>query len=166
MIIIPFGLSISLCEIWLTQRGSNMVLTGLDFVFFNLDGILNASTDDETHLPHLLQVFQKLKNYRLCINPAKSVLGVFTPPNFWATKFRRKVFSHFHRRLMQSEIFQSRNLSPVWEDFWKCSISKIDFSELCQTTAASHLNAQRIYKNIKVPLSWNEGTRNSFQAIK
>lgn len=58
------------------QRFITEVLYGLDFVFPYLDDLLIASSSEEEHKKHLALVFDRLQKYGLCINIAKSVLGV------------------------------------------------------------------------------------------
>ncbi|UYV82515.1 hypothetical protein LAZ67_21002634 [Cordylochernes scorpioides] len=58
------------------QRFIHVVLRGLDFTFPYLDDILVASETCEEHETHLKLVLEKLQNYGLRINIAKSILGV------------------------------------------------------------------------------------------
>ncbi|UYV75949.1 hypothetical protein LAZ67_13001892, partial [Cordylochernes scorpioides] len=58
------------------QRFIHEVLRGLDFTFPYLDDILVASETCEEHETHLKLVLEKLQNYGLRINIAKSILGV------------------------------------------------------------------------------------------
>ncbi|UYV64301.1 hypothetical protein LAZ67_3000207 [Cordylochernes scorpioides] len=58
------------------QRFIHEVLRGLDFTFPYLDDILVASETYEEHETHLKLVLEKLQNYGLRINIAKSILGV------------------------------------------------------------------------------------------
>lgn len=53
----------------------SMVLRGLDFVHCYIDDILVASSSEEEHKTHLRKLFEKLRNYGLTINVAKSVFG-------------------------------------------------------------------------------------------
>ena len=53
------------------QRMMGRVGAGFDFAFIYLDGILIASSNMEEHLFHLQQVFQRLSEFGLVINPAK-----------------------------------------------------------------------------------------------
>lgn len=58
------------------QRFMHQVVAGLEFVFVYIDDLLIASRDVATHRTHLDQLFQRLVEYGLTINPAKCVLGV------------------------------------------------------------------------------------------
>lgn len=55
------------------QRFINEVLTGLDFASAYIDDIIIGSKDENEHLSHLRQVFERLKKYQLTINPEKCV---------------------------------------------------------------------------------------------
>lgn len=82
-VITPFGLfefpymTFGLCNAAQTfQRFMNTVLYGLDFCYCYIDDILVASTSPEEHLQHLKLIFDRLNDYGLAINPAKSVFGI------------------------------------------------------------------------------------------
>ena len=57
------------------QRFMDQVLRGLPFSYAYLDDILIASQDAEEHHSHLRQVFTRLQDHGIQINPAKCVLG-------------------------------------------------------------------------------------------
>lgn len=57
------------------QRFMDEVTRGLDFVYVYIDDILVASTTDEEHRQHLQQLFQRLREFGVLINPAKCTLG-------------------------------------------------------------------------------------------
>ncbi len=58
------------------QRYMDRVLSGLDFIFIYLDGIIIASRSEEEHLQHLRILFQRLSDASLVINSKKCVFGV------------------------------------------------------------------------------------------
>ena len=53
------------------QRLINKVLAGLDFAFGYLDNILIYSPDVPTHMVHMRQLFQRLKEADLKLNREK-----------------------------------------------------------------------------------------------
>ena len=61
----PFGLKNAAQAF---QRLMDTVCQGLDFTFVYIDDILVASEDEDTHLDHLHQLFQRLKDYGLVVN--------------------------------------------------------------------------------------------------
>ena len=57
------------------QRFIDQVIRGLPFVYAYLDDILIASKDENEHENHLKQLFERLNEYGVIINPAKSQFG-------------------------------------------------------------------------------------------
>ncbi|XP_061887077.1 uncharacterized protein LOC133638459 isoform X5 [Entelurus aequoreus] len=58
------------------QRLMDSVLCGLNFVFVYLDDILVASPSAEQHQSHLTQVFTRLDEHGLIVNPSKCQFGL------------------------------------------------------------------------------------------
>jgi len=57
------------------QRLMDTVCQGLDFVFVYLDDILIASTNQREHESHLRQLFRRLADHGLIVNPDKCAFG-------------------------------------------------------------------------------------------
>jgi len=57
------------------QRFIDEVLRGLTYSYAYIDDILIASKDEKEHQEHLRQLFTRLDNYGIKVNPAKCVLG-------------------------------------------------------------------------------------------
>ncbi len=57
------------------QRLMDSVLRDMSFLFVYLDDILVASTSMEEHLTHLRQLFERLSEHGLIVNPAKCQFG-------------------------------------------------------------------------------------------
>lgn len=57
------------------QHLMDSVLRDMPFLFVYLDDILVASTSDEEHMAHLRQLFVRLSEHGLIINPAKCQFG-------------------------------------------------------------------------------------------
>ena len=57
------------------QRFIDQVLRGLHFCYAYIDDLLIASTSSEEHQHHLRQVFQRLSDFGVAINPAKCHFG-------------------------------------------------------------------------------------------
>ena len=68
----PFGLR-NAAETF--QRFIDQVVRGLDFVYAYIDDLLIASTSVDEHHSHLQQLFARLQEYGVVINPAKSLFG-------------------------------------------------------------------------------------------
>jgi hypothetical protein len=58
------------------QRFMDQALRGLPFCYVYIDDLLIASQTPDEHTEHLHQVFQRLSDHGIVINPAKCVLGV------------------------------------------------------------------------------------------
>ena len=58
------------------QRFIDQALRGLPFVYAYIDDLLIASSSSEEHLSHLEQLFKRLDEYGIVINPKKCVFGV------------------------------------------------------------------------------------------
>ena len=78
----PFGLfefpfmSFGLCNAAQTfQRFIDEVIRGLDYCYAYIDDILVASPDEATHMQHLRELFDRLRNYGVVVNPSKCVFG-------------------------------------------------------------------------------------------
>jgi hypothetical protein len=57
------------------QRYIHRALRDLEFVYVYIDDILIASSSIEEHKEHLRVVFQRLREFKLFLNPSKCVLG-------------------------------------------------------------------------------------------
>ena len=69
----PFGLTGAAQTF---QRLMDSVLRDMPFLFVYLDDILGASASEEEHMTHLRQLFERLSEHGLIINPAKCQFGV------------------------------------------------------------------------------------------
>ena len=58
------------------QRLMDLVLRGMPFLFIYLDDILVASASAEEHTLHLRQLFERLSEHGLIVNPAKCQFGL------------------------------------------------------------------------------------------
>lgn len=57
------------------QRLMEMVGAGLNFVFIYLDNVLVASLDEATHISHVREVFQRMRQCGLLLNLSKCSFG-------------------------------------------------------------------------------------------
>lgn len=58
------------------QRFINEVIRGLDFCYAYIDDILIASDNEDEHLDHIKELFQRFRKFGVTINSSKSVFGV------------------------------------------------------------------------------------------
>ncbi|GFR25644.1 retrovirus-related Pol polyprotein from transposon opus [Trichonephila clavata] len=71
-IYMPFGLSNAVATF---QRFIHQVLRGMDFCEPYFYDVLVATEDEDQHLSHLRQVFQRFEEYGVVLNASKCVLG-------------------------------------------------------------------------------------------
>jgi hypothetical protein len=68
----PFGLQNAVQSF---QRLMGRLGAGMDFIFVYMDDILVASRDMESHLLHLQQLLEKLREFGLVLNLKKCQFG-------------------------------------------------------------------------------------------
>ena len=69
----PFGL----CNAAQTfQKFIDQALRGLSFAYVYIDDVLIASATPQEHQDHLRQIFERLHQYNIIVNPSKCQLGV------------------------------------------------------------------------------------------
>lgn len=62
------------------QRFIDSVLVGLDFCYAYLDDVLVASSNEEEHRAHLVEIFKRFSEHGIVLNVGKCVFGVKTLP--------------------------------------------------------------------------------------
>ena len=73
----------------------DQVLRGLHFCYAYIDDLLIASTSPEEHQHHLRQVFQRLSNFGVVINPTTVSLRSYSS---WDTMSTETAFALWKRR--------------------------------------------------------------------
>lgn len=92
------------------------VLQGLDFCYAYSDDILVASTNEEEHLQHLKQLFDRLKQYNVVINPQKCTFAT-NEIKFFGYILTKKEHDHFQRRRRPYSILDNCPQSKVDASF-------------------------------------------------
>lgn len=96
------------------QRHIHNVLRGLKFVFAYLDDLCIASSSIEEHRQHLKEVFERLRDAGLCIQPSNlvflnshfSVIALLnTELNHWRIKLKLSEIINVHPKLKNSKVF-------------------------------------------------------------
>ena len=77
------------------QMFIDQVLRGLHFCYAYIDDLLIASTSPEEHQHHLRQVFQRLSNFGVVINPTTVSLRSYSS---WDTMSTETAFALWKRR--------------------------------------------------------------------
>ena len=120
----PFGLfefvqmPFSLNAAQTFQRFIDHVLSGLTFCYAYLDDILVASPDPEQHHDHLRQVFSRLQDHGLRINPDKCVWGVPTHLASWVSKWTNMASAPLRLRYRPFVSSHSHPLSTNCGNLW------------------------------------------------
>ncbi|KAL5510849.1 hypothetical protein EMCRGX_G006458 [Ephydatia muelleri] len=119
----PFGLKNAAQTF---QRLMDTVCQGLDFTFVYIDDMLVASEDEDTHLDHLHQLFQRLKDYGLVVNVSKLsvITGYPQPETVKALQEFVGMVNFYHRFIpaaaqLMSPLFEaltSQTKTLVWND--------------------------------------------------
>lgn len=147
------------------QRYIHQVLAGLDFCVPYFDDVLVASTTPEEHKNHLKQIFERLANYGLKINPLKCVLGqpavkflgcLITATGVQPLPEKVKVISEFPKPKTYMEL--KRFLAMI--NFYRRFLPRA-----AETQAPLHkyLNTK---KNDKREIPWTETATASFEKCK
>ena len=147
------------------QRFMDEVLRGLDFLYVYIDDILIASSSEEEHQNHLLQVFQRLKDYGILINPEKCVWGV-TAVNFLGHEVTQKGIKPLPEK---SEAISNYPIPKTAKDLRRF-LGMINFHRLAIPHAATQqapLN-ELLRGNIrgKTPISWTPEACKAFENCK
>lgn len=172
-IITPFGLyefkfmTFGLCNAAQTfQRFINEVLRELDFAFAYIDDIIIASNDENEHMNHLRLVFERLKEYKLTINPEKCV---FMMPS---VKFLGHQVSGSGISPTTAKVDVIRNFQrPTHAKDLKTFIATINFYRRFIPNAVKYqIPLQRLIpgnkKNDKSVIDWTQETSECFEKCK
>lgn len=148
------------------QRFIHQVLSGLDFCIPYLDDLLIASQNEEEHLLHLREVFNRLKQYGLKLNPSKCILGkssvpflgcLITANGIKPLPDKTKVILNYPKPNTISEL--RRFLVMI--NFYRRFLPKA-----ADTQASLHEFLKDSKKNDSRPVPWTEHTSTAFEKCK
>lgn len=148
------------------QRYMHEVLRGLDFAFCYIDDICIASKTLEEHETHIRQVFERLREYSLTINPSKCVFAKEE------IEFLGHAVSSQSIRPLQNKIEVIKNFPlPKRACDLKRFLAMINFYRRFIPHAIQHqqplislINGNK--KNDKTIISWSEETIQHFENCK
>lgn len=148
------------------QRFIHHVLHGLDFCIPYFDDLLIASADEDQHLKHLRQVFNRLKSFGLKLNPSKCVLGkssvsflgcLVTPAGVKPLPSKCQIITEFPKPETMCDL--RRFLAMI--NFYRRFIPKA-----AETQAPLHSLLKECKKNDKRPVPWDKSLIKSFEKCK
>lgn len=148
------------------QRFMHKVLSGLDFCIPYFDDVLVASHDVPEHLEHLKQVFSRLDEYGLKLNPSKCVLGMesvsflgclITPSGVKPLPDKVSAIATFPKPENISEL--RRFLAML--NFYRRFLPKA-----AKTQAPLHEFLKDSKKNDKRPVPWSDIATEAFEKCK
>ena len=158
----PFGLRNAAQSF---QQFMDQVLRGLPFVYSYLDDILIASPNPEKHRDHLRQVFSRLEDHGLQVNPSKCVLGAASL-NFLGFHVDSQGI-----RPMEDKVQAIRDfLLPRTQRKLREFLGMVNFYHRFVPSCAQTL--QPLHDLLKTapkgtaPLTWTEAATAAFQSIK
>lgn len=148
------------------QRFIHQVLSGLDFCIPYYDDLFVASENEEQHLHHLREVFERLKQYGLKLNPSKCILGktsvpflgcLITSSGVKPLPEKTKIILDFPKPNTISEL--KRFLAMV--NFYRRFLPKA-----ANTQAPLNEYLRDSKKNDKRPVPWSDETCAAFEKCK
>lgn len=148
------------------QRYMDETMRGLPFVFCYLDDVLIASPDEKTHLDHLRQVFQRLRDAHLQINPEKCEFGQ-SIVDFLGYSFDKDGIRPKKEKV--EELLQIPFPKTVKQ--LRRFLSSINFYRRCIPHASESQSILRSLipdnkKNDQRSISWTDDTRAAFSKCK
>ncbi|XP_076299903.1 uncharacterized protein LOC143218556 [Lasioglossum baleicum] len=148
------------------QRFIDDVLRGLDLCYAYLDDILVASRNEEEHKEHLRQLFSRLEEYGIIINPTKCV---FAAPE---VKFLGYIVNAQGTKPLTDKVNAIREFpTPKTVKQLRRFLGMVNFYRRFVANAAkiqSPLNA--LLKRLKIkadaPIQWSSETETALNALK
>lgn len=148
------------------QRFMHEVLRGLDFCFSYLDDILVVSEDKGSHKDHLKQIFSRLKQYGLVINPEKCIFGaselvflgyLVSPTGIAPVPEKVSAIASFPRPETVKDLRRFLAMLNYYHRF-------IPRAAEIQSTLYAFINSKK--KNDQSKIDWHEEAINAFEACR
>ncbi|GFX44924.1 retrovirus-related Pol polyprotein from transposon 17.6 [Trichonephila clavipes] len=160
---IPFGLSNAAATF---QRFIHHVLRGMDFCVPYSDDVLVASEDEDQHLSHLKQVFQRFEEYGVVLNASKSVfeetlvkcLGdVVTAEGISPLPEKVAAITNFSKPETVKEL---RRFLAICNFYWRF----VPHAARTQAVLNNYLKGAK--RNDRTPILWSEESAAAFEKCK
>lgn len=161
--VMPFGLRNAAQTF---QRLMDCALRGLDYCHCYIDDILIASPDLETHRLHLREVFQRLQDNGLSINPAKCVFGK-EEVNYLGYTISSQGTKPLDTRVKAiNEMEKPTDISGLRRFLGVINFYRRFIPNAASTQAPLHEYLTNTKKNDKRPIIWNKRAEKAFLDCK
>lgn len=159
----PFGLSNAAATF---QRFIHHVLRGMDFCVPYFDDVLVASEDEDQHLHHLKQVFQRFEKYGVVLNASKCVLGessvkflghVVTPEGISPLPEKVAAIEKFPKPETVKELRRFLAICNFYRRF-------VPHAAGTQAVLSAYLKGAK--RNDRTPIIWSEEASAAFEKCK
>lgn len=144
----------------------NKIMQGLDYSFTYMDDILIASKDQQEHEQHLRQVFKRLQEAGININPAKCIFGVnrieflgheITPEGVKPLQHRVQAILDYSRPKTMIQLRRFLGMLNYYRRHIKhAATTQAPLNELLKDSR----------KNDKRPITWTTTSHDAFQQCK
>ncbi|GBM68676.1 Transposon Ty3-I Gag-Pol polyprotein [Araneus ventricosus] len=148
------------------QRYIHQVLSNLDFCVPYFDDVLIASNNSEEHKQHLKQVFERLSQHGLKLNPLKCVLGK-PSVKFLGCLITSEGVKRLPEKVQAiSQFPKPQNIAKLKRFLAMLNFYRRFLPNAADTQASLHEFLKNSKKNDKRPVSWTDVTLAAFEKCK
>ena len=148
------------------QRYINRALGDLEFAFVYMDDILVASSLPEEHTVHLREVFQRLKEYHLCLNIDKCVFGASKLEFLGHTIYSKGIRPTAQRVTAIAQFPKSANVVQMRRFLGMVNFYRRNLPHSASTQAPLNAYLRDSRKNDRREIVWTEEAEAAFVKIK
>ncbi|GBM78910.1 Transposon Ty3-I Gag-Pol polyprotein, partial [Araneus ventricosus] len=148
------------------QRYTHQVLSNLDFCVPYFDDVLIASNNSEEHKQHLKQVFERLSQHGLKLNPLKCVLEK-PSVKFLGCLITSEGVKPLPEKVQAiSQFPKPQNIAELKRFLAMLNFYRRFLPNAADTQASLHEFLKNSKKNDKRPVSWTDATLAAFEKCK
>ncbi|GBN01400.1 Transposon Ty3-I Gag-Pol polyprotein, partial [Araneus ventricosus] len=148
------------------QRYIHQVLSNLDFCVPYFDDVLIASNNSEEHKQHLKQVFERLSQHGLKLNPLKCVLGK-PSVKFLGCLITSEGVKPLPEKVQAiSQFPKPQNIAELKRFLAMLNFYRRFLPNAADTQASLHEFLKKSKNNDKRPVSWTDVTLAAFEKCK
>ncbi|GFQ69389.1 enzymatic polyprotein [Trichonephila clavata] len=159
----PFGLSNAAATF---QRFIHHVFRGMDFCVPYFDDVLVASEDEDQHLSHIKQVFQRFEEFSVVLNASKSALGE-TSVKFLGHVVTAEGISPLPEKVAAITSFpKPKTVKELRRFLAICNLYRHFIPHAARTQAVLNSYLKGTKKNDRTPILWSEESAAAFEKCK